>query len=414
SHERTDDQGRRRHPRGGLSERAAGVLAHERRDRARERPDAATTPAPPHDQGSARRERALDRERPRRAASAHTEHGHRTGHARRARRVDRTGALRSGRQGRASPSERRRRAAARTRLQEPRGRAAEAACHPDRARAPGTLIERSSTWAGTREYDSWYRRSEGGAQMTVTGSFTREAVPFRIQTADGRTAELEYSSPRPAALHDERQVLETLRWFEPGKPLRNYMLHETDFYDEVEQIWGRRWGAEGIGTLREVLVSRPTENEIRPEYAEEWQYYYSSASGNADLGRLQAQFDEYFEVLRDNGVRVNSIEPPVPAIGAYGWIKNLVTLAGGGLVMHGGAILHRYGLGSWQRGREVIWEKTLAALQVPIYLTIHGTGICEPGAGRWLDAKTFVFNESVVANEEGLRQLEFVLSNLGI
>ena len=70
-------------------------------------------------------------------------------------------------------------------------------------------------------------------------------------------------------------------------------------------------------------------------------------------------------MLEDNGVRVNYIEPPVPAIGAYGWIKNLVTLAGGGLVVHGGAILHRYGLGSWQRGREVIWEKVLAALQVP-------------------------------------------------
>ena len=104
----------------------------------------------------------------------------------------------------------------------------------------------------------------------------------------------------------------------------------------------------------------------------------------------------------------------MPAIGAYGWIKNLVTLAGGGLVVHGGAIVHRYGLGSWQRGREVIWEKVLAALQVPVYLTIHGKGICEPGAGRWLDERTFVFNESVVANEEGLRQLEFVLSNLGV
>ena len=243
---------------------------------------------------------------------------------------------------------------------------------------------------------------------------TREDVPFTVRTADGDTVELTYSSPREAATHDELAVLETLPWFESGKPLRNYMLHETDFYDEVEQIWGRRWGAEGIGTLREVLVSRPTENEIRPEYAQEWQYYYSSAAGNADLGRLQAQFDEYYEVLEDNGVRVNYIEPPVPAIGAYGWIKNLVTLAGGGLVVHGGAVLHRYGLGSWQRGREVIWEKTLAALQVPIYLTIHGKGICEPGAGRWLDAKTFVFNESVVANEEGLRQLEFVLANLGI
>ena len=242
----------------------------------------------------------------------------------------------------------------------------------------------------------------------------REPVPFRVVTADGETIELSYSSPRPAAEHDERALLEETPWFEPGRPLRNYMLHETDFYDEVEQIWGARWGAEGIGKLREVLVSRPTENEIRPEYAEEWQYYYSTAAGNADLGKLQAQFDEYYDVLRANGVRVHSVEAPVPAIGAYGYIKNLVTLAGSGLVVRGGVIMHRYGLGSWQRGREVIWAKAFAALQLPVYLTIHGRGVCEPGAGRWLDAKTFVFNESVVANEEGLRQLQFVLEGLGI
>jgi N-dimethylarginine dimethylaminohydrolase len=242
----------------------------------------------------------------------------------------------------------------------------------------------------------------------------RESVPFRVVDADGNVIDLTYSSPRAEGEHDEMAVLETLPWYESGKPLRNWMLHETDFYDEVEQIWGRPWGAEGIGTLQEVLVSRPTENEIRPEYAQEWQYYYSSAAGNADLGRLRAQFDEYYQVLTDNGVRVNYLEAPVPAIGAYGYIKNLVTLAGAGLVVRGGVILHRYGLGSWQRGREVIWAKALAALQVPIYLTIHGRGICEPGAGRWLDSKAFVFNESVVANEEGLRQLQFVLDNLGI
>jgi len=242
----------------------------------------------------------------------------------------------------------------------------------------------------------------------------RETVPFRVIDADGQTIELPYSSPREAADHDETHVLEQLPWFEAGRPLHNWMLHDTDFYDEVEQVWGRRWGAEGIGTLREVLVSRPTENETRAEYAEEWQYYYSTASGNADLGRLQAQFDEYYQVLRDNGVRVNYVEPPVPAIGAYGYLKNLVTLAGGGLVAHGGAIIHRMGLGSWQRGREVIWSKALTALGVPIYLTIHGNGIGEPGAGRWLDSKTFVFNNSVVANEEGLRQIEFILNGLGI
>jgi hypothetical protein len=49
----------------------------------------------------------------------------------------------------------------------------------------------------------------------------RESVPFRVRTADGETVELSYSSPRPAATHDERGVLETLPWFEPGKPLRN-------------------------------------------------------------------------------------------------------------------------------------------------------------------------------------------------
>jgi N-dimethylarginine dimethylaminohydrolase len=255
---------------------------------------------------------------------------------------------------------------------------------------------------------------EEADRATGAGEGRRESVPFRLVTAGGDVVELSYSSPRPAAEHDELALLETLPWFEPGKPLRNYLLHETDFYDEVEQIWGRRWGAEGIGTLREVLVSRPTENETRPEYAREWQYYYSSAAGNADLGRLQAQFDEYYETLAANGVRVHHLEAPVPAIGPYGYIKNLVTLAGAGLVVRGGVVLHRYGLGSWQRGREVIWTKALAALQVPIYLTVHGRGICEPGAGRWLDSRTFVFNESVVANEEGLRQLRFVLEGLGV
>jgi N-dimethylarginine dimethylaminohydrolase len=36
---------------------------------------------------------------------------------------------------------------------------------------------------------------------------------------------------------------------------------------------------------------------------------------HADLGRLQAQFDEYYEVLERNGVKVHRLERPVPAIG---------------------------------------------------------------------------------------------------
>jgi N-dimethylarginine dimethylaminohydrolase len=239
-------------------------------------------------------------------------------------------------------------------------------------------------------------------------------VPFRVVDADGNEHRLSYSSPYKAKGYQEAKVLKGVPWFEKGKPTKNWMLHETDFYDEVDKIWGRKWGAEGLGRLREVLVSRPTENETRGEYDKEWQYYYSSSKGKADLSRLQEQFDDYYRVLKNNGVRVNYVEPPVPAIGPYGYLKNMVTLAGGGLVVKGGAIIHRMGLGSWQRGREVVWTKALTALGVPIYLTIHGKGIGEPGAGRWLDSRHFVFNESVVANEEGLEQINFTLERLGV
>ena len=44
-----------------------------------------------------------------------------------------------------------------------------------------------------------------------------------------------YLRSSPAGEHDELAVLETLPWFEPGRVLRNWMVHETDFYDEVVQ-----------------------------------------------------------------------------------------------------------------------------------------------------------------------------------
>ena len=244
---------------------------------------------------------------------------------------------------------------------------------------------------------------------------SRETVPFRVRTADGddgRARLLLAAAGRDPRRTGAARVAAVVRAGQAAPQLhapRDRLLRRGRA--DLGTPLGRRGDRDAARGAR-----LPADRERDPAgvRARSGSTTTRALPGNADLGRLQAQFDEYYQALEDNGVRVNYIEPPVPAIGAYGYIKNLVTLAGGGLVVHGGAIVHRYGLGSWQRGREVIWEKVLAALQVPIYLTIHGKGICEPGAGRWLDAKTFVFNESVVANEEGLRQLEFVLSNLGI
>ena len=34
---------------------------------------------------------------------------------------------------------------------------------------------------------------------------------------------------------------------------------KVSYLDELELIWGKRWGAQGIGRLREVAMVRPTE-----------------------------------------------------------------------------------------------------------------------------------------------------------
>jgi arginine deiminase len=87
-----------------------------------------------------------------------------------------------------------------------------------------------------------------------------------------------------------------------------------------------------------VLVSRPTENETRPEYAQEWQYYYSSAAGNADLGRLQAQFNEYYHLVNYGFVRelvrrdYTIIEVPVEEY--WDLAPNGVTLSPGKVVLN--------------------------------------------------------------------------------
>ncbi len=56
---------------------------------------------------------------------------------------------------------------------------------------------------------------------------TRELVPLRVRTADGDIVDLSYSSPRSAETHDEMAVVESLPWFEIGKPLKNWMLSGT-------------------------------------------------------------------------------------------------------------------------------------------------------------------------------------------
>jgi len=56
----------------------------------------------------------------------------------------------------------------------------------------------------------------------------------------------------------------------PGRVPQYVEYHdEVDFLDELEAIWGERWGAQGIGRLRKVAMTPPLEVEVLPVYNEE-------------------------------------------------------------------------------------------------------------------------------------------------
>ena len=75
-----------------------------------------------------------------------------------------------------------------------------------------------------------------------------------------------------------RTAWEKLPWFESGKPCRTDVFQERDFCTEQEAVWGR-WGAQGIGQLRKVMLTPPSECEVRPVFAQEPAYYRITSGG---------------------------------------------------------------------------------------------------------------------------------------
>jgi hypothetical protein len=62
----------------------------------------------------------------------------------------------------------------------------------------------------------------------------------------------------------EDYPLERYPDYVPGKPAQAHLLERVSYQDEVEKIWGRKWGSQGIGRLRQTVLSMPTEHEQSP------------------------------------------------------------------------------------------------------------------------------------------------------
>ena len=204
---------------------------------------------------------------------------------------------------------------------------------------------------------------------------------------------------------------DTIPAYRPGSPPQYLNYHEeTDFLDEIEGIWGQRWGAQGIGRLRQVAMSPPTAVEVLPEYDKDRSFFLYG--GNLpELGLMQEQHAGLMDTYRGLGIDVRLFEYPEDPRSPYGPLKRAVSAAAG-FVVNGGAIIAREGAPYW-RGRSRYVSQYLQTIGCPILYTVHGKGVCEGGAFTRMSDDFILAMLSQDCNGDGLEQVRPVLERSG-
>jgi N-dimethylarginine dimethylaminohydrolase len=166
-----------------------------------------------------------------------------------------------------------------------------------------------------------------------------------------------------AALHDKEWTWDDMPFYR-GKGARQSIaaLHDLDYLDVYERVYGRRVGSNGIGKLREVALMR-------------------------------TERDEYARVLEGEGVTVHWIDGD----------EKVNPAAGELLIANGGAIVPK--AGRTGGGAEFLAHWAFWNLNIPTLRTIAGTGVAEAGATVWLAQDVYVVGLSPAYDRDGLDQL---------
>jgi len=210
--------------------------------------------------------------------------------------------------------------------------------------------------------------------------------------------------------------LENYPDYEPGKPPQFLKLAAISHLDEEERIWGRKWGEQGIGKLKDVALVKPTEYEFNPLWQRDPMFFmlrHSVMTGTkTNIETLTEQHEQYAKILKENGVNVHYMEFS-DTWGAYGPLRKLYVAGRTATVIRGGAILKRWGHGSWGRGLERHAAKFLLGINCPILLYPTGKAICE-GTWAFPAENIAIIHMGLAMNEEALSQVTPVLKAAGI
>ncbi len=199
----------------------------------------------------------------------------------------------------------------------------------------------------------------------------------------------------------------------PGKPPQLEPLHQASYLDELEAIWGKRWGCQGIGRLREVaLIKCDPAYEGHPFWSRHPDFFLLRHNPHPDLELFVEHQMAYAETLRACGVEVCWLEVE-DFMGAYGPMRKFF-IAGALRIFRGGAILPRAGEGSAYRGIEREFQKLMTSIGCPIIGAVTGRGIYEAGAVVPVAEGVLLAGLSCALNQEGLDQIAPILRRCGV
>ncbi len=216
----------------------------------------------------------------------------------------------------------------------------------------------------------------------------------------------------PGRERESAELLGKFPYYEEGKVPQYQRYHaEVSYLDELELIWGKRWGAQGIGRLREVAMIRPTETEVRKLYEDASAYFVFNGI-TPDLELMQAQHARLAEIYRKLGIEVHyTTWQDDPPMSAYGPMKRSISAAAG-FVINGGAVIPREATPYW-RGRSRYVSQFLMSIGCPILYTVHDHGVCEIGASVRMSDDFIILMLSTDCNREGAEQVIPVLQRAG-
>lgn len=207
-------------------------------------------------------------------------------------------------------------------------------------------------------------------------------------------------------------TINDMPFYEGGKATDVLKLNQLEYLDVKDRIYGRKFGKNGIGKLKEVALTKITERESyenHPYFKVDPDYFIKTGIGGTehpDIEKYQKQQENYARVLQENGVKVHWIDFPENLMGPFGPV--ICTWAGNDtMVTRGGSIVQKGGMymfGAFGRF-EFLARWCLLQLNIPVLLTITGKGICEAApVSHFVTEDVMIVGLSAACNQEGLDQ----------